>query len=100
MIIDSHGHTSLPDAIYAYKALLLSHPGAHGRGAPKISDEELTARRRALQQAGGYPVPPHQTPWQEIQRALVGQADGGGVLESGTKYQRLAQTVGTPRHSH
>ncbi len=34
-----------------------------------ISEEELSARRRALQQAGGYPVPPHQTPWQEIQRA-------------------------------
>jgi dihydroxy-acid dehydratase len=65
-----------------------------------ISDEELNARRRALQQAGGYPIPPHQTPWQEIQRALIGQAEGGAVLESATKYQRLAQTVGTPRHSH
>jgi dihydroxy-acid dehydratase len=57
-------------------------------------------RRRALQRDGGYPVPPHQTPWQEIQRALVGQADSGAVLESATKYQRLAQTVGVPRHSH
>jgi dihydroxy-acid dehydratase len=65
-----------------------------------ISDEELNVRRRALQQDGGYPVPPHQTPWQEIQRALVGQADSGAVLESATKYQRLAQTVGIPRHSH
>jgi dihydroxy-acid dehydratase len=65
-----------------------------------ISDEELNARRHTLQQDGGYPVPPHQTPWQEIQRAHVGQADTGAVLESATKYQRLAQTVGIPRHSH
>lgn len=65
-----------------------------------ISEEELNARRRALQQAGGYPVPPHQTPWQEMQRAVIGQAETGAVLETATKYQRLAQTVGTPRHNH
>jgi dihydroxy-acid dehydratase len=65
-----------------------------------ISDEELQARRRELEQAGGYPVPPHQTPWQEIQRGCVGQVDSGAVLESATKYQRLAQKIGTPRHNH
>jgi dihydroxy-acid dehydratase len=65
-----------------------------------ISDEELSARRSELQQAGGYPIPPHQTPWQELQRACVGQLDSGAVLEPATKYQRLAQTVGTPRHNH
>jgi dihydroxy-acid dehydratase len=65
-----------------------------------ISEEELNARRRALEQAGGYQIPASQTPWQEIQRAHIGQADTGAVLESATKYQRLAQTVGTPRHNH
>ena len=65
-----------------------------------ISDEELQKRRRELEQAGGYPVPANQTPWQEIQRGCVGQLDTGAVLESATKYQRLAQTVGTPRHNH
>jgi dihydroxy-acid dehydratase len=65
-----------------------------------VSDEELNTRRRELEQAGGYPIPPHQTPWQEIQRGCVGQLDSGAVLESATKYQRLAQTVGTPRHNH
>jgi xylonate dehydratase len=65
-----------------------------------ISDEELAARRRALQAAGGYPVPPSQTPWQEMQRTAITQADTGAVLKDATKYQRLAQTVGVPRHNH
>jgi dihydroxy-acid dehydratase len=65
-----------------------------------ISDEELNRRREALKAAGGYPVPPSQTPWQEIQRAVVGQADTGAVLENATKYQKLAQTIGVPRHNH
>jgi dihydroxy-acid dehydratase len=65
-----------------------------------ISDEELNRRRQALKEAGGYPVPASQTPWQEIQRAVVGQADTGAVLENATKYQKLAQTIGVPRHNH
>ncbi len=65
-----------------------------------ISDEELNSRRQALQEAGGYPIPPSQTPWQEMQRAVVGQAETGAVLETATKYQRLVQTQGVPRHNH
>jgi dihydroxy-acid dehydratase len=65
-----------------------------------ISDEELDTRRRALKAAGGYPIPPSQTPWQEIQRALVGQADTGATLELATKYRQIAQTKGIPRHNH
>jgi dihydroxy-acid dehydratase len=72
------------------------------RGAANIliSDEELAERRRALEAAGGYPAPESQTPWQEIQRALIGQADTGAVLEGAEKYQRIAQTKGVPRHNH
>jgi dihydroxy-acid dehydratase len=65
-----------------------------------ISEEELNARRKALQEAGGFPIPPSQTPWQEMQRAAIGQADTGAALEPATKYQRLAQTIGVPRHNH
>ncbi|MDE2239591.1 MAG: dihydroxy-acid dehydratase family protein [Rhodospirillales bacterium] len=65
-----------------------------------ISDEELAARRAALAAAGGYKYPAHQTPWQEIQRSLVGQVDTGAVLELGVNYQRIAQTKGIPRDSH
>ena len=65
-----------------------------------ISNEELETRRKALNAAGGYPIPASQTPWQEIQRATIGQAETGAVLEGATKYQKLAQTVGVPRHNH
>jgi dihydroxy-acid dehydratase len=65
-----------------------------------VSDQELAARRRALQAAGGPQIRPSQTPWQEIQRALVGQLDSGAVLENATKYQHIAQTMGVPRHNH
>ena len=65
-----------------------------------LSDAELEARRRDLAAAGGFQYPASQTPWQEIQRANVGQLQTGAVLENAVKYQRLAQTVGVPRHNH
>ena len=45
-------------------------------------------------------MPPAQTPWQEIHRALTGQFDSGAVLEMAVKYQRVAQAHGLPRDSH
>ncbi|RYY29354.1 MAG: dihydroxy-acid dehydratase [Sphingomonadales bacterium] len=65
-----------------------------------ISDEELAERRRALEAAGGYAFPASQTPWQEIQRKLVGQMEDGAILEGSERYQRIAQTMGLPRDSH
>ena len=65
-----------------------------------ISDDELRRRRKALDDAGGYPAPANQSPWQELQRAWVGQLASGAVLEPAVKYQRLAQSVGVPRHNH
>jgi dihydroxy-acid dehydratase len=65
-----------------------------------VSDEELAARRTALEAAGGYPYPASQTPWQEIQRNLVGQLETGATLELAVNYQRVAQTKGLPRDSH
>ncbi|HTC05040.1 MAG TPA: IlvD/Edd family dehydratase, partial [Xanthobacteraceae bacterium] len=64
-----------------------------------ISDAELTARRAALQKEGGYHYPPSQTPWQEIQRAMVDQLAEGMVLEPAVKYQRVAQKF-VPRDNH
>ncbi len=64
-----------------------------------ISDAELTARRAALDNSGGYRYPPSQTPWQEIQRAMVDQLGGGMVLAPAVKYQRVAQKS-VPRDSH
>jgi dihydroxy-acid dehydratase len=45
-------------------------------------------------------APPSQTPWQAIQRSLVGQFDTGAILEEAANYQRIAQTFGVPRDSH
>ena len=41
MIIDCHGHVSAPAELWAYKALILSHRGYHGRGRVNVSDDEL-----------------------------------------------------------
>ena len=49
---------------------------------------------------GGYRYPESQTPWQEIQRSLVGELETGAVLEPAVKYQRIAQTKGIPRDNH
>lgn len=65
-----------------------------------ISDEELAARRAALAAGGGYPYPQHQTPWQEIQRAMVDQFSEGMVLKPATKYRDVAHTSGVPRDNH
>ncbi|WP_436011876.1 IlvD/Edd family dehydratase [Phenylobacterium sp. LjRoot219] len=65
-----------------------------------LPDAELAARREALAQAGGYAYPPSQTPWQEIQRALVGQMETGAILEGAEAFQRIAQTRGLPRDNH
>jgi len=64
-----------------------------------ISAVELQARRAALKQNGGYHFPPSQTPWQEIQRAMVDQLGEGMVLEPALKYQRVAQKF-VPRDNH
>jgi dihydroxy-acid dehydratase len=65
-----------------------------------LSDEELAARRAALEAAGGYAYPASQTPWQEIQRSVVGQLGEGMILEGAEAYQRIAQTKGVPRDNH
>ncbi|MES3056561.1 dihydroxy-acid dehydratase family protein [Sphingomonas faeni] len=73
---------------------------AKGSANVLISDEDLAERRRALTEAGGYAYPRSQTPWQEIQRATVGQMETGAILEGAEKYQRIAQTMGLPRDNH
>ena len=65
-----------------------------------ISKAELARRRAALQKRGGYPYPASQTPWQEIQRAMVDQLADGMVLKPAVKYQRVAQNGGVPRDNH
>ncbi len=71
-----------------------------GRADVLLSDDELAARRRELEAAGGYQYPASQTPWQEIQRSVVGQMSTGAILEGAEAYQQIAQTRGLPRDNH
>jgi dihydroxy-acid dehydratase len=65
-----------------------------------VPDEELARRRAKLEAAGGYPYPPSQTPWQEIQRAVVDELSEGMVLKPAVKYQKIHATFGIPRDNH
>ena len=71
-----------------------------GRADILISDEELAERRQAFEAAGGYKYPASQTPWQEMQRAVVGQLETGAVLEPAIKYHRIIDQFGLPRDNH
>ena len=64
-----------------------------------ISPPNWRSGATALKQNGGYHYPPSQTPWQEIQRAMVDQLAEGMVLEPAVKYQRVAQKY-VPRDNH
>jgi 4-oxalmesaconate hydratase len=41
MIIDIHAHVTAPESLYVYKAGLLSHRGAHGRGGVNATDDDI-----------------------------------------------------------
>ena len=59
-----------------------------------ISDEEIERRRAALPPAKLK----HDSPWQELYRAHVGQLETGACLEFAVHYRDLRKVV--PRHSH
>lgn len=59
-----------------------------------ISDEEIARRKAECK----LDLPPHQTPWQEMFRAHVGQQETGAVLEFAVKYRDVGKEI--PRHSH
>jgi xylonate dehydratase len=65
-----------------------------GRCDALLDDGVLEARR----QDAPPPIPPNQTPWQEIYRATVGQLHTGGVMELALKYRGVADDM--PRHNH
>ncbi|KQM61869.1 MULTISPECIES: IlvD/Edd family dehydratase [unclassified Sphingomonas] len=71
-----------------------------GRADVLLSDEDLATRRRELEAAGGYQYPASQTPWQAIQRSVVGQMSTGAILEGAEAFQQIAQTQGLPRDNH
>ena len=64
-----------------------------------LPDGELALRRATLEKQGGDRYPPSETPWQEIQRAMVDQLADGMVLKPAVKYHRVAQKS-VPRDNH
>ena len=59
-----------------------------------VDDEEI-ARRKA---EAPPPVPPSNTPWEELYREKTGQLAEGAVLEFAVKYR--GTSAKTPRHNH
>jgi dihydroxy-acid dehydratase len=64
-----------------------------------ISAEELQARHRELER-NPPKIPASQTPWQEIQRRLVGQLATGACLEPAVLHLRIVERHGSPRRNH
>ena len=60
-----------------------------------LVDAAEIARRRV---EPAPPVPPSNTPWEELYREKTGQLGQGGVLDFATKYRNVAAR--TPRHNH
>ena len=65
-----------------------------------ISDDEMEARKKELQEKGGYPSPESQSPWQQYFREMVMPFSEGMVLRDATNYQSIARTKGVPRDNH
>ena len=64
-----------------------------------ITPEEIEQRHAELK-ANPHPIPPSQTPWQEIYRSMVGQLSTGACLEPAVLHLRVVETHGTPRRNH
>ena len=64
-----------------------------------VSAEELAARAQALAEAGGYPVPASQSPWQDLFREKVGSLADGMTLEGAANHRDISRKH-MPRDSH
>ena len=61
-----------------------------------IPEAELAARRSAWKP----PQLVNKTPWEEIQRGMIGQLGTGACLEPATLYLNILETRGESRHNH
>ncbi|MEM6563419.1 MAG: IlvD/Edd family dehydratase [Pseudomonadota bacterium] len=61
--------------------------------------DELAARARAFEAAGGYSAPESQSPWQQYFREKVGRFDQGMVLEGSDQYKDISRAH-MPRDNH
>jgi dihydroxy-acid dehydratase len=65
-----------------------------GRCDALVDDEEIERRKAEAPP----PIPPSNTPWEELFREKTGQLAEGGVLEFAVKYRGTSKKV--PRHNH
>jgi len=66
-----------------------------GRCDALVAGDEIARRQRELP---APPVPPSQSPWEELYRHHTGQLVDGATLDMALKYRRIAER--TPRHNH
>ena len=59
-----------------------------------VSEEEIARRK----EEAPPPIPPSNTPWEELYREKTGQMQDGAVLEFAVKYRGTSNR--TPRHNH
>ena len=64
-----------------------------------VPEAELAARRKALEESGGFPEPESQTPWQQYFREKVQPFSHGMTLEDADKYRDVGNKF-TPRNNH
>lgn len=64
-----------------------------------LEEDELAARRSALEEAGGFPRPESQSPWQEMFRRRVRPFAEGMTLEGADAYRDIAAR-NVPRDNH
>ena len=65
-----------------------------GRCDALVEDDEISRRKAEAPP----PIPPSNTPWEELFRDKTGQLAEGGVLEFAIKYR--GTSAKTPRHNH
>ena len=65
-----------------------------GRCDALVEDDEIARRKSETPP----PIPPNNTPWEELFREKTGQLAEGGVLEFAVKYR--GTSAKTPRHNH
>jgi xylonate dehydratase len=66
-----------------------------GRCDALVPADEIERRKREVP---APPVPPSQSPWEEMYRNHTGQLVDGATLDMALKYRRIAER--TPRHNH
>ncbi len=64
-----------------------------------VSQSELTDRKNALSESGGYRIPENHSPWQQYFREKVLQFSDGMVLKDAPEYRAIANKY-LPRNNH